>query len=199
LARRPSALVPLRNATDEASHFLESPSRTSERLSERTSEGLFGTLGGVLGSIAAYGLTLTVPAVSFAIAAPLGGGLGIILGLLAIRGTGRLRIERRIHEQSLLAGAILDQIKSLPRNTPPAIRQKLWDDFERTSGALSDRGEIKALPPPQDPQPLLLPPPEPPARLSSGPDAGPAKPQASRRPGPRKRSDQPGNPNPRNV
>lgn len=172
MPRRPNALVLLHNASDETSRFLDTLARTSDRLAERTSEGLFGTLGGVLGSIAAYGLTLAVPAASFAIAAPLGGGLGIVVGLLAVRGTGRLRLERRIQEQSLLSGAILEQIKSLPKNAPPAITQKLWEDYERTIGTLGTTRNIKALPAPTEAKPLLLAPPGSPPLLSA-PDVAP--------------------------
>jgi len=100
---------------------------------EPSSEGLVATFFGVLGVLAAYALSLSHPSVAFSLAAPVGGALGIMLGLLLRMGPRRLALERRLKNREIenlaktrKAELFLQQLGALPEDAPYEVREDIW-------------------------------------------------------------------------
>ncbi|MGH9843462.1 MAG: hypothetical protein ACREEM_32390 [Blastocatellia bacterium] len=117
----------------QAARLLERFSSTSERLSAKSSSTLFGCLGGLGGITSAYLIsifaTVSLPALGVLLAST-----GLISGVLLHRGRRRFALERRIEENRLAANEILSRLKSLPKSTPPEVREELWLAYRSLTG-----------------------------------------------------------------
>lgn len=120
----------------ETVEFMGRLLHAADRLSEETSEGLFASFGGVVGVIGGYALSLETPSASFALTGPLGGALGILLGVLIRRGPGRFMVEWRVQNRQIedqakarQAELLLDQLRSLPTDAPYGVREEIWTAY----------------------------------------------------------------------
>jgi len=103
------------------------------REDEPSSELLVAVFFGVLGVLAAYAYSASEPAGTFAVAAPVGGALGVMLGVLLRMGPRRLALERRVKNWEIenLAKArkaelILKHLGELPDDAPYEVREEMW-------------------------------------------------------------------------
>jgi hypothetical protein len=90
---------------------------------------LFGVFGGFLGLTAAYALSFVLPVSLLALEFLLA-GLGVSGGVLAYRLSRGLDVERRLDMNRMASDEILDRIKRLPKDTPPAVRDQLWLSYQ---------------------------------------------------------------------
>jgi hypothetical protein len=145
---RHEALGELKRVYGETAKLSEFLEKASDRASNRTSEALFGGFAGALGLAGAFALSLVVPAAAFYIGGPVAVTLGIPLGILAWRGPGRFRQERRIATNRMALNEILERIRLLPPKAPDSVKEKLWQQYISVSTEL----EPQRLPPPIDGQ-----------------------------------------------
>jgi hypothetical protein len=152
--RRGSALGWLKHVSSETTELFERMAQTSERATDRSSEVLFGVVGGAAALMAAYTLSLAVPAAAFFVGGPIAAVFGIPAGILSWRGRRRFKIEKRIAENRIASDEVLERIKALPRNAPASVRESLWTLYNALNAEL-------ALQIPDQPDetlpPLLLP------------------------------------------
>ena len=182
MARRPKkiALEALRRVSGETVELFDRLANISDRATDRSSEVLVGVAGGAASLLIAYGVSVAIPVVSFALSGPIGACLGLPLGILAWRGRRRFRIEREATEtrlrieaeiaaNKLKADEIMKRLKALPKNAPRQLRDALYREYLALAAALrshplplpDQQAPPNALPPPAQ-QPLaLLPPPRP--------------------------------------
>ncbi|HYA80077.1 MAG TPA: hypothetical protein VED87_04000 [Methylocystis sp.] len=104
-----------------------------ESWDEPSSEALVATFFGLLGVLAAYAYSASEPAGTFPVAAPVGGALGIMLGVLFRRGPRRLALERRVKDREIENAAkgrkaelILKHLGELPDDAPYEVREDMW-------------------------------------------------------------------------
>lgn len=120
----------------ETVEFMRRLFQTADDIKRETSEGLFAALGGVLGVIGGYAMSLDMKGVSFELAGPLGGALGILLGTMIRRGPRRFALEwslqsREIEDQAKTkqAETLLGQLRSLPAEAPYEVREEIWTAY----------------------------------------------------------------------
>lgn len=144
---RAAVAANLRSVIHEGTELLERVGATTRRLSLEGTATLIGTFGGLLGVSAAYGLSLAVPVVSFAVAGPVALGLGITGGLLAFRGTSSAKLDREMDSRKRAANYLLEQIKQLPKSAPKEIKNGLYLQYHRVvTSADPPQAELNLLP-----------------------------------------------------
>lgn len=174
MARRPRlALESLRRISAETVDLFDRLANISDRATDRSSEVLVGVASGSSSLLLAYVVSLTLPAVSFALTGPIAACVGIPIGILAWRGRRRFRIERlttenrlrieaEIAENKLKSDEVLRRIRALPKNAPQETRDELYRGYKELTAALGQR----SLPQPEGSSaPSALPPPSPPLAL----------------------------------
>jgi hypothetical protein len=109
--------------------------------SNNTSSTLFGTLGGFLGTGIAYAVTLYSNA-PLGMLAPILAGCGIVIGILAFRGTFRFKFESRLEMHQRALEAVRTEIKLLPRNAPEMVRDELWGTYAKLVSSTPTFGEL---------------------------------------------------------
>lgn len=136
LQNKSQSLRALDQISWETVEFMARLLHAADRWSEETSEGLFATFGGVVGVMGGYMLSLDSPGVSFALMGPLGGALGILLGVLVRRGPGRFWIEWKVQTRQIedeakarQAELLLNQLRSLPMDAPYGVREEIWTAY----------------------------------------------------------------------
>lgn len=177
MARRPKiALEALRRVSGETVELFERLENLSVRATDRSSEVLVGITGGAFSLLVAYGFSIALPAVSFALSGPILACVGLPLSILAWRGRRRFRIEREATENrlrieaeitanKLKADEVMRRIKSLPKNAPQEAKDELYREYAALTTALGRRllstDETGAQPalPASFQAPLALPPP----------------------------------------
>ena len=154
-ARSTGALFALRRVSHETTDLFDKLSRVSERATDRTSEVLVGVLGAATFLMLAFGVSIAIPAMSFALGGPIAACIGLPAGILGWRGRKRFYIERELQKNRLTADEILDRIKSLPRNAPKELIDALYHQYYALTASLP--GNLLPSTSGQSPAPLALP------------------------------------------
>jgi hypothetical protein len=149
------AIRELDQVAKQTEDFLSRLASASEKLSKKDSSALFGTAGGLLGVLVGLAISPFIGISFLALSTPLT-GLGVLGGILAHRGRRRVRLEKRIAENSLAANEILDRIKNLPRNAPEEVRADLWQTYRLLNKGYESQSAVLLAPKESASQGLLL-------------------------------------------
>jgi hypothetical protein len=161
------ALRDLQVVATETDKALDRLVTKSEELSKRSSTALVGAFGGLVGIALAYGISLAGIGASFLIAGPILSGIGVVGGLLLMRGRGRIRFERAIDNNRMVANEVLDRIRTLESlpDPPREATEDLWTTYRSLTSSLHNEAanmnkeskipELKLLPSPSS-EPLRL-------------------------------------------
>lgn len=159
-----SAAKRLGQSLQESKKLFNQLSAQSRAASANSSSTLFGMIGGFAGMGAAYALPFYTGATFFGLA-PILAGAGVVAGILAFRGTGRFKLERRLEAHKRALESVREEIRLLPKNAPQAVKDEAWETYRRLLSASPLPLERSALPPPQQ---ILQLPHAPPIELGHG-------------------------------
>ncbi len=128
MSKRRTPAKSLEGIVNESSKIFEKLLGSASKASKQSTSTLAGVAGGFTGMAVVYTLTFMAP-IELQIAGPIGTGLGIICGVLMFRGRAMLGFERRLEQNTIAADEILRRILALPKDTPPHVREALWNTY----------------------------------------------------------------------
>jgi hypothetical protein len=101
----------------------------ADKYSKSSSSFLAGVVGGCVG--AAGGIALSTSAgVALVLSGPVGLAAGVALGILAFRGKTYWRLERSTQKAIGAMNMLLAQIRELPPDAPPQVRDALYRQYQ---------------------------------------------------------------------
>ena len=148
------AIKRLDDASAQTSKFLDGMNSASGSADNRSSTILCGSFGGTLGTLTAIGIAHWTALTFSVIGGPLA-ALGILAGILICRGPGRILLERRKDNNSLLANEVLRRILTSPPNTPAYVIEELWEQYHHLNKGLASQ-TAKLLGTPHPPIPIQV-------------------------------------------
>lgn len=140
----------IKQAQQESKKLFNQLSDQSRTASASGSSTLFGMLGGFTGTGIAYAASFYTAA-TFVGLAPILAGAGIVIGVLAFRGKGRIKLESHIEVYKRALESIREEIRLLPKNAPEAVKAEAWETYRRLLSISPLIAEHEALPSPQQP------------------------------------------------
>jgi hypothetical protein len=146
----------LENVSQQTTKLLERVTSSSEKLGRQSSTTLIGSVGGIIGGLSAIGVAHFAGISLMLLGGPLS-ALGILGGILACRGTRRIKLERRIAENRLAANELLDRIKALPKSAPDEVRNGLWRAYTSLTQGYQTQAAVLLAPRERESRGLLLP------------------------------------------
>jgi hypothetical protein len=129
---------------------LEQAEQIARRYTKESSSTLVGIVGAIAGGTGGVALTAAV-GTTLIVTGPLGAAAGAALAILAWRGKKHWQLERETAKLELALAQIRKQLKALPDDAPPEVRQKWWDiylrlqsKFENSAADALESGDLNA-------------------------------------------------------
>jgi len=123
-----SASKRIKQGLEESKKLFSQLGAQSRAASASSSSTLFGMLGGFTGSGIADAASF-YSASTFVGLAPILAGAGIVIGVLAFRGTGRVKLESKLEAHKRALESVREELRLLPRNAPQVVRDAAWETY----------------------------------------------------------------------